>query len=173
MFRTKSTGLISITGWLGNRISTYHFQDERFECIQSLTQRNLLAVPTSNCSRYPDETTCPMKSKRIILFLLSDFVRVNGRFLVPRENRLCTRERSILGSKREPSRLASLQLLVGPKRTILVIKMELGRKERWLAVELFLFFFSLDAAAIAEAPAGLRIAEPSFVNPNQGHGRHG
>lgn len=35
------------------------------------------------------------------------------------------------------------------------------------------FFFSLDAAAIAEAPAGLRIAEPSFVNPNQGHGRHG
>lgn len=87
--------------------------------------------------------------------------------------RLCTRERSILGSKREPSRLASLQLLVGPKRTILVIKMELGREERWLAVELFLFFFSLDAAAIAEAPAGLRIAEPSFVNPNQGHGRHG
>lgn len=57
--------------------------------------------------------------------------------------RLCTRERSILGSKREPSRLASLQLLVGPKRTILVIKMELGRKERWLAVELFLFFFLL------------------------------
>lgn len=72
--------------------------------------------------------------------------------------RLCTRERSILGSK---------------ERTILVIKMELGREERWLAVELFLFFFSLDAAAIAEAPAGLRIAEPSFVNPNQGHGRHG
>lgn len=55
--------------------------------------------------------------------------------------RLCTRERSIPGSKREPSRLVSPQLLVGPKRTILVIKMELGREERWLAVELFLFFF--------------------------------